>query len=342
MATMLAFIAFTAVSSHLAPRLGSRDILFGVTLAPGLRDGPVARMVSRRYVVEIWLLAMIIASLVASSGEVAASVLLTQIFGAAIAFANARHSLLPYAAAAATVREAEIAPRPSLPGGLIGQLGPFAILLIAAIYVGMHGNDFPTRFPTHWNIAGRPNGWTNKSVVGAYNLLWIGLVVCTLTWTTAYAVLHRTRLPRVTGEEGLEHRRARQINLVVMLASEYLVSTLLVWAAVAPLFSEAPERAKLPLALRLAPVVLTLAGMLAITRSRAILRVAAEDGQPVGDATPDSCWVLGWFYFNRADPAVFVQKRMGLGYTPNFGNGWSWLVVILAILAISVPGFLIS
>jgi uncharacterized membrane protein len=36
---------------------------------------------------------------------------------------------------------------------------------------------------------------------------------------------------------------------------------------------------------------------------------------PVGDRTPDSAWVLGMVYVNHDDPALFVEKRFGIGYT---------------------------
>ena len=62
MATILAFIALVAVSSVLAPQLTRRDIFFGVTVAPGFRDGDVARSISRRYAIEVWFLAAVVRS----------------------------------------------------------------------------------------------------------------------------------------------------------------------------------------------------------------------------------------------------------------------------------------
>ena len=55
-----------------------------------------------------------------------------------------------------------------------------------------------------------------------------------------------------------------------------------------------------------------------------------------GDHTPDVCWKLGIFYFNPADPAVFVLQRFGLGYTFNFGNRWSWAAMGTLAAAISL------
>jgi uncharacterized membrane protein len=340
MATMLGFIVLVALSSHLAPQLTRRDVFFGVTVSPGFRDGPVARSVSRRYAAEIWFLAFIAAAFVAASAMplISGPMLLAQTLGASVAFVRARSTVRPHAVAPATVREAEIGPRPGLPGGMVAQLGPFLILLGAAAYVGLHWADIPARFPTHWNLAGKPDGWTTKSVAGVFRGLSIGLVACSMTLFTSYAVLHWTRLPRVTGQVGQQSRRVRHFNLVAMLASEYLIALLLAWTSVVSMFSNEAGQLRLPLVFRLAPFVLIIVGTLAI---RVMRRIAVSEEPPIGDITPDSCWLFGRLYVNRTDPALFVEKRMGLGYTLNLGNPVSWLVVTVAVTALSIPLLLV-
>lgn len=176
METMIGFIVLVAVSSQLAPTLTRRDIFFGVTVPAGFRDGPVARSVSRRYATEIWLLAIVAGVLVGTSPMpfVSGPMLLAQTLGAFVAFVGAAGTVRPYAVTPATTREAELGPRSRLPGGLLGQLGPFLILLAAAAYVAFNWEDVPARFPTHWNLAGKPNGWTTKSVAGVFRGLEIG------------------------------------------------------------------------------------------------------------------------------------------------------------------------
>jgi uncharacterized membrane protein len=47
-----------------------------------------------------------------------------------------------------------------------------------------------------------------------------------------------------------------------------------------------------------------------------------------GDATPDDAWKAGgWYYVNPRDPAMWVENRVGLGYTLNFGNWRAWLLI---------------
>jgi uncharacterized membrane protein len=333
MATMLGFIALVAVSAHLAPHLSRRDIFFGVTVSPDFHDGPLARTVSRRYAVEIWLLALVAGALVATSPMpvVSGGMLLVQTAGATVAFVKARQAVRPYGAAPATIREADLGPRPGLPGGLAAQLGPFLILLASAIYVGLHWDEVPARFPTHWNLAGKPDGWTAKSVGSVFRGLGVGLVACTMMWFTQYAVLHWTRLPRVAGADGDRDRRVRQINLLATLAGEYLVACLLSWVAVIARFAGEGTSPRLPLVFRVAPFALFLVGGLLI---RVVRRAAVADAKPIGDTTPDSYWIFGRLYVNRADPTLFVEKRTGLGYTLNLGNPWAWLILVVFYTAI--------
>lgn len=55
-----------------------------------------------------------------------------------------------------------------------------------------------------------------------------------------------------------------------------------------------------------------------------------------GQRPPEDAW-KGIFYSNPDDPAVFVPKRHGIGYTLNFGNPWSWLVLVLIFAAVAAP-----
>lgn len=51
---------------------------------------------------------------------------------------------------------------------------------------------------------------------------------------------------------------------------------------------------------------------------------------------PDDAW-SGIFYSNPDDPALFVPKRYGIGYTLNFGNPWSWVVLALIFAFVVAP-----
>lgn len=50
----------------------------------------------------------------------------------------------------------------------------------------------------------------------------------------------------------------------------------------------------------------------------------------------------GIFYYNPADKRAFVPKRMmGLGYTLNFAQPLSWLVILFFLVFVTITGFFI-
>jgi len=56
-----------------------------------------------------------------------------------------------------------------------------------------------------------------------------------------------------------------------------------------------------------------------------------------GERPSDDAWTAGVFYSNPDDPALFVPKRFGVGYTLNFGNRWAWLALAVILLLIALP-----
>jgi uncharacterized membrane protein len=53
--------------------------------------------------------------------------------------------------------------------------------------------------------------------------------------------------------------------------------------------------------------------------------------------TSDKNWKWGIFYSNPENPALFVRKRSGLGWTLNFANPWSWAVIAIIGVAVVLP-----
>lgn len=50
----------------------------------------------------------------------------------------------------------------------------------------------------------------------------------------------------------------------------------------------------------------------------------------------DKYWKLGMIYFNPNDPAIFIEKRFGIGWTHNMARPESWIILIGLIIIITV------
>ena len=75
-------------------------------------------------------------------------------------------------------------------------------------------------------------------------------------------------------------------------------------------------------------VVTVLALVFGVVSIRAIPKAVLEPY----DGTPDAGWYSSLFYYNRKDPALMVPKRMGVGYTLNFGRPTAWWMMATVIL----------
>lgn len=50
----------------------------------------------------------------------------------------------------------------------------------------------------------------------------------------------------------------------------------------------------------------------------------------------DKHWLLGNFYYNKNDPSIFVEKRIGIGWDVNLGNPIGMIIMILPIILVLV------
>ncbi len=72
---------------------------------------------------------------------------------------------------------------------------------------------------------------------------------------------------------------------------------------------------------------------------RAVPAAARQEAH--GDATPDHAWKIGGLiYFNPHDPAIWVEQRVGLGYTLNIGNSRAWLLIGMMVAPVIAARFL--
>ncbi|HXO45252.1 MAG TPA: DUF5808 domain-containing protein [Candidatus Cybelea sp.] len=200
------------------------------------------------------------------------------------------------------------------------QLGPFVILLATACYIQAHWNQIPDRFPVHWGINGMPDGWSGRTPLGVYGPLLFGAALVIAISVPAYAISHSTqRVSAAGGTQGqgeFAHRTA-----VVLLGVEYFIAAVLSLVALLP-FTGNPG---------MVPIVILTVGILA---SAFFLSRWLGRGRDWSQHIPgsDACWKLGMFYFNPDDPALFVEKRIGIGYTINFAHGSSWIVLALTLV----------
>ena len=312
----LSMLGFAGAIMLLLPYISPRRYFFAITVPPGFPRTDEGRAISRFYQ---WCVLLDIAG---------AAVLMFLLGDARPELAPAAAFLIPFAAgltqflvarakasrfaqnAAAPIREAElVVDEDHFPRWFALALAPFLFPIGAALYLRAHWDELPARIPVHFGWNGEPNRWVDKTPHAVYGMLAANTGMLLLLLLTGLATyLGSRRLPQ------------RTVIMKIMVAVCYFMSLLFCGTALLPLLHLSPLWIMIP-----APLLIVLVGIW--------IYQAVRNPSTPSEATPDNCWILGSIYINSQDPAVFVQKRIGFGYTLNFGNrlSWAYLTIFAAL-----------
>jgi hypothetical protein len=324
---MMLVVMVHALLFHAMPRFSRTDILFAVTVSDAFAAGD-GRKILARYRVMVWCgaaaaVAILLLPVLGSAREgwlIMGAVAGNMIVGVS-AWLWAHHTARAHAVPHSETRTASLVPRDtSLPGGALFASGPFVILLATAILVWMNWDEVPAH-------SGR---------LGPFAPLALGGVFAAIMLTMAVSMARRTRQIAVDGLAAAAEQRFRRVNVLVAVLSAYGSAILLSSATV----SSIPSLGKAlngSIVYVMMPLMLFNVGVafwmfhVGQGGQRAVASTARRDVH--GDATPDRAWkVGGLFYYNPKDPAMWVEKRFGFGYTLNIGNAGAWLLIGMMLL----------
>jgi Family of unknown function (DUF5808) len=320
---MMLGITMQALLFHAMPRFSRPDILFAVTVPEAFAAG-AGRTLVARYRAIVWTgaaVALAVSLLIPTPPAAGRGAFLTMAVVAgnlivglcAWLWANRRARV--HAVAHADVRVASLAPRDtSLPGGALFAAGPFALLLATAVLVQAYGDQAP-----------------EGSRSNPFGTLAMGVLYVAMMLTMAVSLARRSRQIAVDGLAAAAEQRFRLMNVLVLVLAGYAMAIMMSVTTLesVPTFGHTLSGR---VGFVLLPVMLFNVGvafwMFRVGQGGQRAVPAAARQEVHGDATPDHAWkVGGLFYVNPHDPAIWVEKRVGLGYTLNIGNSRAWLLI---------------
>jgi uncharacterized membrane protein len=329
-------VTANALLFHVMPRFSRPDILFGVTVSEAFVAGDGRTLVSR-YQAIVWVSAAaalaISLLLQGPQDDSRPGMLMTGVMGGYIVVTHvtwqwARQRARAHAVPPSDVRVASLVTRDtSLPGGALFAAGPFAILLVTSLLLYMYLDD----------VADGPD------TANPFGQLALGAIFVAMMLTMAVTLVRRSRQIAVDGPAAAAEQRFRRVNSLGLVLAGYTVA---IWTSAMtvesiPAFGTLSVRAWFVLL----PLMLFGFGvnywMFRVGQGghRAVAPAARREVR--GDGTPDHRWIFGVYYVNPHDPAMWVENRFGIGYTPNFGNWRAWLLIVGMMLVPMVAGHLL-
>jgi uncharacterized membrane protein len=299
---LIVSILLEAAVMMVVPYLAPRPLFFGVRTGIAFRESEAGRKILAHYLGRVIASAGIGIALLTLAPNMAYMAMLP-IALSFVALALAYFQVRPHALQTPEVREAELTDEPALPRWSWLALPPFAIPLAVGLYLRAHWDEIPARYPDHFNLAGEPDHWVEKSVRAVFSPIWFSEGMMFLFLMLLLAILLGSR----------RHVRPTAIP-GIFVAVMYLIAFMDTSIALSPIV-QVPWMAIIGVTLAFVAAVIVVG-----------YRRNADPNAPV-ESTPEECWTLGSFYVNSNDPAIFVQKRIGFGYTLNLGNVWSYVVM---------------
>jgi uncharacterized membrane protein len=291
---------------------------FGRTVGLLARSGEKSRSIARRYVVFCWLAALSCLGVVFLGWRFGSKTLLmlsVVLFTVAqqVAFARAHGEAKALAVDLAdegvvevALGEAQEQSRWWAPG-VAAILAPVAVTVIAFVAaVLLAGRGQAATLKQH--VDALASGWDN---IGSANMLGFGLafvmVGAGMLLVFRVSARLRTRMAQYTLRSSL---------MLAWMGSVILMSVF-VCSLRQVVISPATARGVM------AGFAVLAVGTLLWNqwRSKQLVPAAVE-------LHGDERWRWGLYYWNPGDPALFVQRRTGMGFTLNYGKAWAWVITV--------------
>lgn len=196
---------------------------------------------------------------------------------------------------------------------------------------------FPERLPMQYDLAGDVTRWADKSM-GA--LLAVPLLQLFLTGLFLFINIVISKSKQQLVPDRPEESRFQNIifrrrwSLFTIVCGTFMVTMF----SLIQLSYVIPMNNTLLITAFMAVTLFITAGafVLTLTTGQGVSRIQVVNGKGGKkiNRDDDRYWKLGTFYFNPDDPALFVEKRFGSGWTNNFARPFSWVLLIAPILIV--------
>ena len=224
------------------------------------------------------------------------------------------------------------------------------VVLAAVVVIGASlYSSLPNPVPVHWNAEGEVDRYAEKNVWSVFGPILIGIgTVALLFLLGVFMPRWPIRAAASDSAETSTRIAAAQLRLAQDLLGQIALLIALEFSCLAIVGWLAPHSPALMIVtILLIPLLLLGVVVLFMVRYRRAIVAARTGAAGVRDGAgtaiapaveapdDDRFWRAGWLYLNRADPALMVPKRFGVGWTVNLGHPAGMALGILTSLLIA-------
>lgn len=213
------------------------------------------------------------------------------------------------------------------------------IILLTLMIPRLVYNELPNELPIHYDYLGNADTWEVKDKAILY--MPISQIFILIVMFFVYIVIKNTKQeldnnnPEKSAKNNARFRYVMTKLLIIfglIMEIELFINQLYIidilknklWIVFTPLF------------ISITIIILLIAIVFKIGQGGWKLGKKEHNSNIDIDRDDDKYWKLGSIYFNPNDPAIFVEKRFGIGWTNNMARPVSWVMLIGFIILILV------
>lgn len=211
---------------------------------------------------------------------------------------------------------------------------PLGIVLINFILVYYRYPFIPEKIPTHWDLMGNADAWKDKSIWTAFSLPFTQLFLTLMMYASYHFMMKSKKRvdlknPEISIKKNIKFRRIWGIFFLVsatLLVLQFTYINLMILGIVGniKIFNYAT--------IFIAGTMIVSSIVIGVKVGQGGDRLKLEEEKLEGnyDIEDDRYWKLGnTIYYNKEDPSLIVEKRVGIGWTVNAGRTLGMVILAL-------------
>lgn len=210
---------------------------------------------------------------------------------------------------------------------------------ISFLYVLISYKDMPDIIITHWGSGGKPDGFAKKNIIDVFfvNGLDISLVLL-------FAVMGIGSISGNTyiDTENLEVNRKKAIKYLNGIGYSFFALTLSMQSITSTIPIFMVQEKNIPMWLTIGVCIVPIFISVAMIYYYLMLSSLKPKSRNIYTVeNDDEKWIYGFIYYNKEDPKLMVEKRLGAGWSMNMAHPLGKFITILLVV-ITVGSLLIG
>lgn len=192
---------------------------------------------------------------------------------------------------------------------------------------------------THWGSGGKPDGFSEKNIINVFftSALDVSMV----------ALFSLMGIGSISGntyidDSNLETNRKKAIKYLNRIGYSFFALTLSIQSITTTIPIFMVQEKDMPLWLIISSCIVPIFMSIAMIYSYLMLSSIKPKSRNIYTVeNDDEKWIYGFVYYNKDDPKLMVEKRLGAGWSINMANPLGKLITIMLVV-ITLGSFLIG